>query len=109
MRNPVNVYLLAQSCYRCHTVPDERLVNVGGHHAGSLDFELVSWSQGTVRHNFVRTDGKVNAEVTEGGVWHYVRTANGSIRGETSVSSVQTESTDPGRDFENCLGCSVKA
>jgi hypothetical protein len=66
MRNPVNVYLLAQSCYRCHTVPDEKLVNVGGHNAGSLDFELVSWSQGTVRHNFVRTDGKVNAEETQG-------------------------------------------
>jgi hypothetical protein len=64
MRNPVNVYLIAQSCYRCHTVPDERLVNVGGHNAGSLDFEFVSWSQGTVRHNFVRTDGKINAEET---------------------------------------------
>jgi len=64
MRNPVNVYLVAQSCYRCHTVPDEKLVNIGGHNAGSLDFELVSWSQGTVRHNFVRTDGKVNAEET---------------------------------------------
>lgn len=64
MRNPVNVYLVAQSCYRCHTVPDEKLVNVGGHNAGSLDFELVSWSQGTVRHNFVRTDGKSNAEET---------------------------------------------
>ncbi len=62
MRNPINVYLVAQSCYRCHTVHDERLVNVGGHNAGSLDFELVSWSQGTVRHNFVRTDGKSNAE-----------------------------------------------
>jgi hypothetical protein len=66
MRNPVNVYLIAQSCYRCHTVPDEKLVNVGGHKAGSLDFELVSWSQGTVRHNFVRTDGKSNAEETPG-------------------------------------------
>ncbi len=62
MRNPINVYLVAQSCYRCHTVPDERLVNVGGHSAGSLDFELVSWSQGMVRHNFVRTDGKQNLE-----------------------------------------------
>lgn len=60
MRNPVNVYLLAQSCYRCHTVPDERLVNVGGHNAGSLDFEIVSWSQGTVRHNFVRSNGNSN-------------------------------------------------
>lgn len=60
MRNPVNVYLVAQSCYRCHTVPDERLVNVGGHKAGSMDFEIVSWSQGTIRHNFVRSDGAAN-------------------------------------------------
>lgn len=60
MRNPINVYLVAQSCYRCHTVPDERLVNVGGHKAGSMDFEIVSWSQGTVRHNFVRSDGASN-------------------------------------------------
>lgn len=60
MRNPINVYLLAQSCYRCHTVPDENLVNVGGHNVGSLDFEIVSWSQGTVRHNFVRSDGASN-------------------------------------------------
>lgn len=60
MRNPINVYLLAQSCYRCHTVPDERLVNVGGHKAGSLDFEIVSWSQGSLRHNFVRSHGEAN-------------------------------------------------
>ncbi len=60
MRNPVNVYLVAQSCYRCHTVPNERLVNQGGHNLGSLDFELVSWSQGMVRHNFVRSNGTTN-------------------------------------------------
>jgi Cytochrome c554 and c-prime len=62
MRNPINVYLVAQSCYRCHTVPDEKLVNVGGHSAGSLDFELVSWSQGMIRHNFLASDGKQNTE-----------------------------------------------
>lgn len=61
MRNPTNVYLVAQSCLRCHTTGDEELVNVGGHTAGSLDFEFVSWSQGTIRHNFVRTDGQTNA------------------------------------------------
>lgn len=61
MRNPVNVYLVAQSCYRCHTVPDEHLVNVGGHKPGSMDFELVSWSQGMVRHNFLRSNGQSNA------------------------------------------------
>jgi hypothetical protein len=60
MRNPINVYMVAQSCYRCHTVPDEQLVNVGGHKAGSLDFEIVAWSQGSIRHNFVRTDGQTN-------------------------------------------------
>ncbi|MFK8112447.1 MAG: cytochrome c family protein [Rubripirellula sp.] len=60
MRNPSNVYSVAQSCLRCHTTADEELVNVGGHTPGSLEFEFVSWSQGMVRHNFVRTDGKAN-------------------------------------------------
>jgi hypothetical protein len=60
MRNPNNVYSMAQSCLRCHTTPDEELVNIGGHSAGSLDFEFVSWSQGMVRHNFLRTDGRTN-------------------------------------------------
>lgn len=64
MRNPENVYLVAQSCYRCHTVPDEKLVNTGGHAAGSLDFEMVAWSQGSMRHNFVRTDGHSNGTST---------------------------------------------
>ena len=60
MRNPANVYLVAQSCLRCHTTADEELVNIGGHSAGSLDFEFVSWNQGTIRHNFVRSDGVSN-------------------------------------------------
>ncbi len=60
MRNPLNVYMVAQSCYRCHTVPDERLVNVGGHQAGSLDFEIVAWSQGSVHHNFLSGGGQTN-------------------------------------------------
>jgi hypothetical protein len=64
MNNPHNVYLIARECYNCHTVPDESLVNVGGHAAGSKDFELVSWSQGNVRHNFLRTGGTVNAQST---------------------------------------------
>ena len=51
MLRPTNVYLVAQNCYSCHSVPNEKLVNVGGHKAGSA-FELVSWSQGEVRHNY---------------------------------------------------------
>ncbi|MCC9644944.1 cytochrome c family protein [Rhodopirellula sp. JC740] len=65
MRNPVNAYLVAQSCLRCHTTADEELVNVGGHPTGSLDFEFVSWSQGTLRHNFIESDGQSNASNTK--------------------------------------------
>lgn len=60
MNNPSNVYLIARQCLGCHTTPDEKLVNVGGHAAGTPDFELVAWSQGMVRHNFQR-DGGENA------------------------------------------------
>lgn len=64
MNNPHNIYLIARQCYDCHTVPNEQLVNVGGHVAGSKEFELVAWSQGMVRHNFVRTGGSSNATLT---------------------------------------------
>lgn len=64
MRNTQNAYLIARSCYECHTIPHERLVNVGGHPATSAEFELVAWSQGTIRHNFLRTGGQANAEST---------------------------------------------
>ena len=61
MNNPANLYLIARQCYDCHTVPSEELVNRGGHLAGSTQFEFVAWSQGTVRHNFLRTGGHANA------------------------------------------------
>jgi hypothetical protein len=64
MNNPHNIYLIAKQCYDCHTVPNEKLVNVGGHLAGSKDFELVSWSQGMVRHNFLRTGETSNATLS---------------------------------------------
>jgi len=50
MIRPSRLYDVAQNCYSCHTVPNEKLVNVGGHPAGSK-FDLVAWSQGEVRHN----------------------------------------------------------
>ena len=64
MRNTRNLYLIATSCFQCHTVPNEKLVNVGGHKAGTLDFELVSWSQGRIRHNFLRGNG-INKEASQ--------------------------------------------
>ncbi len=58
---PNDAYAVAENCYSCHTVPNEKLVNVGGHPAGSK-FELVRWSQGEVRHNLHYTNGKENVE-----------------------------------------------
>ncbi len=45
MIRPRDMYRWASNCYGCHIVPQEKLVNVGGHPAGS-SFELVYWSQG---------------------------------------------------------------
>lgn len=59
MTRPHDMYGWAKKCYGCHVVPRERLVNTGGHPAGSA-FELVSWSQGEIRHNLWYTDGKQN-------------------------------------------------
>jgi hypothetical protein len=59
MIRPSSVYGLAKNCYSCHVVPQEDLVNKGGHPAGS-PFELVSWSQGEVRHNTWHSKGKEN-------------------------------------------------
>jgi len=65
MNNPANYYLVARQCLACHTTPDEQLVNVGGHLPGSQEFEFVSWSQGVVRHNFLRTGGMANATASQ--------------------------------------------
>lgn len=64
MIHPTDIYAVASNCYECHLVPNENLVNVGGHPAGSENFELVSWLNGEVRHNFQASEGKVNAEST---------------------------------------------
>lgn len=59
MIRPKTLYRLAKNCLGCHLVPHEQLVNVGGHKAGSA-FELLSWSQGEVRHNTWTSKGKDN-------------------------------------------------
>lgn len=65
MIRPSATYALAKNCYGCHVVPEEKLVNVGGHPAGSA-FELVSWSQGEVRHNLWYSKGKSNTKASPG-------------------------------------------
>jgi len=61
MRLTNDIYTLAMNCFQCHTVPNEDLVNKGLHPAGS-NFELVAWSHGEVRHNFLNDDPKARAE-----------------------------------------------
>ncbi|MCF8481719.1 MAG: cytochrome c family protein [Rhodospirillum sp.] len=63
MIRPHMTYKLAKNCYSCHITPNEKLVNEGKHSPGS-PFELVSWSQGEVRHKLWYNDGKANLEAT---------------------------------------------
>lgn len=53
MRRPSDLYPVVANCFSCHTVPNEELVNVGGHTTGSAGFEFVEWAQGEIRHNFL--------------------------------------------------------
>lgn len=59
MIRPHSIYKLARNCLGCHVVAQEELVNKGGHQAGSA-FDLVSWSQGEVRHNTWHSKGRDN-------------------------------------------------
>jgi len=63
MIRPADIYHAAANCYSCHTVPDEELVNKGGHKPRS-NFDLVSWSQGEVRHNYFSSPDKKNRPAT---------------------------------------------
>ena len=60
---PQLIHKIAANCMDCHTVPNEELVNTGGHPAGSK-FELVSWLEGEVRHNLFWSNGEENKEAS---------------------------------------------
>lgn len=53
MRHPEKIYDMAKSCFECHVVDDEQLVNHTGHPALSDGFELLSWYSGETAHNFM--------------------------------------------------------
>jgi hypothetical protein len=61
---PDNLYALGASCYQCHILADEKIANVGGHPAGNPAFNLLTWSQGEVRHHIPRTGPKSNPAAT---------------------------------------------
>lgn len=57
MRGPATLHELASSCYACHVVPDASVVD-GSRHPVSPDFDLLTATQGTIRHNFLRGGGE---------------------------------------------------
>ncbi len=63
MNRPDQIYYLAKRCFSCHVLDDAKLFEVAEHPSGDA-FELLSWSQGEVRHNFVRSKGKSNLEAS---------------------------------------------
>ena len=59
-----NLYALGSSCYQCHVMNDEKIVNVGGHPPLSEGFNFLTWSQGEVRHTMIHTDYQENPAAT---------------------------------------------
>ena len=68
MAYPHEIHKVAANCFRCHVIQEEDLVNAGGHPARSGGFELASWTQGEVRHNFyddvMERNTKINREAS---------------------------------------------
>ncbi len=52
MMRPSDLYPVIENCFQCHLVPNEKLVNVGGHGTGTGDFEFVKMAN-KIRHNFL--------------------------------------------------------
>jgi hypothetical protein len=59
MARPARLYELAANCYSCHAITDQELIRATGHPSGE-GFEFASWTQGDIRHNFVREGSDQN-------------------------------------------------
>lgn len=58
MFHPGDIYGIADNCYSCHIISDEKLVDVGRHPVADGTFKLASHTQGKMRHNFVSGKGR---------------------------------------------------
>ncbi len=59
MIRPARLYELGAACYSCHSIADQELIQTAGHPNGE-QFEFASWTQGDIRHNFVRAGSDEN-------------------------------------------------
>jgi len=64
MAHPSTIVGITQNCFECHVGPGERIINVGGHAAGS-DFELVTHFEEAVRHNYQQVAPHANMPLSE--------------------------------------------
>ncbi|MDF1755514.1 MAG: cytochrome c family protein [Verrucomicrobiales bacterium] len=53
MKHPQRLYEVVKTCFECHVVDDEQLVNHTGHPAITNGFELLSWYEGETSHNYL--------------------------------------------------------
>lgn len=65
------IYDIAANCMSCHGLANENLPGdvaaamLGADHPANVEYELVAYSQGTVRHRFYPPEVTVNQELTE--------------------------------------------
>lgn len=52
LRPSGDIYAVAANCFECHTVPNEELVNRGGHSTGTAAFDLLERTE-AIRHNYL--------------------------------------------------------
>ena len=95
-RNGMNrvheLYDLTSNCYGCHVVADEQLVNDGGHSPGGfLDF--VAYTQGDMRHNFVRGAKKQN-EISEPNRQHQMYVVSRVLEAEYALRALALATKD---------------
>lgn len=110
MNNTRDLYSIAMNCYSCHMVPNEELVNVGGHKAGTKEFELVRYSQGIVRHNFLRSNGATNEQASPERLrMMYVVGLIADLEFSTRATAIATEEALFGKTVANrAAGSAVK-
>ncbi|MDJ0788532.1 MAG: multiheme c-type cytochrome [Myxococcota bacterium] len=58
MKRPSDLYPVIANCYQCHLIPNQEIIEVGGHRTASTSFEFVKFSQDKgIRHNFLGSEG----------------------------------------------------
>ena len=65
MRRPSDLYPVVASCYECHFVLNQEVVDVGGHSVGPPSFDLIEGTQGVNRHNFLAAQRGGSSESSE--------------------------------------------